>query len=163
MNTTPLHKKIIRPEDFTVRSRTGHTVVFTNGCFDLLHPGHVDYLQRARALGTCLVVGINSDVSVQRIKGPLRPIMDEQSRALVLAGLASVDYVLLFDEDTPLRLITTIQPDILVKGGDWPVEQIVGREIVSARGGQVLSLPVLEGYSTTGIIQRILRRYAHAE
>lgn len=138
-------------------------MVFTNGCFDLLHPGHVDYLQRARALGTCLVVGINSDVSVQRIKGPLRPIMDEQSRALVLAGLASVDYVLLFDEDTPLRLITTIQPDILVKGGDWPVEQIVGREIVSARGGQVLSLPVLEGYSTTGIIQRILRRYAHAE
>ena len=163
MNKNPLSKKIISPEEFTRLSRSDHTVVFTNGCFDLLHPGHVDYLQRARALGTCLIVGLNSDTSMQRIKGPLRPITDQQSRALVLAGLASVDYIIVFVEDTPHSLITAIQPDILVKGGDWPVDQIVGRDVVQARGGQVLSLPVLTGYSTTGIIERIVQLYSSAE
>lgn len=130
-------------------------VVFTNGCFDLLHPGHVQYLAEARDLGHRLVVGLNSDASVKRLKGSSRPIQDESSRALILAGLATVDSVVIFDEDTPLKLIKAILPDILVKGGDWPVEQIVGSEIVKARGGQVLSLPFAEGYSTTGLIERI--------
>lgn len=153
-------KKIILSQEFAVISSTEDTVVFTNGCFDLLHPGHVDYLQRARALGSCLVVGLNSDASVRRIKGPLRPINNEQSRALVLAGLESVDFIILFDEDTPLRLITDITPDVLVKGGDWPLEQIVGRDVVLAHGGRVLSIPVLAGYSTTRIIERIVRTHA---
>lgn len=132
------------------------TVVFTNGCFDILHPGHVDYLERARALGTHLVVGINSDASVRRLKGPTRPINDEHSRSRVLAALGCVDQIVIFDEDTPWELIKKLRPQVLVKGGDWPVEQIVGRELVQERGGQVLSLPLLPGYSTTNIIQRIL-------
>lgn len=132
-------------------------VVFTNGCFDLLHPGHVDYLYRARALGAFLVVGLNSDASVRRLKGPTRPINSEQSRALVLAALGCVDSVVLFEEDTPLELIKQVKPEILVKGGDWPVEQIVGREFVEAHGGSVLSIALLPGYSTTNIIKKILR------
>ena len=132
-------------------------VVFTNGCFDLLHPGHVDYLYRARALGTFLIVGVNSDASVRRIKGPTRPINSERARTLVLAGLECVDSVVLFNEDTPLELINELKPHVLVKGGDWPLDQIVGRDVVEGRGGRVLSIPLLPGYSTTQTIENILR------
>jgi len=129
--------------------------VFTNGCFDLLHRGHVDYLMRCKRLGDTLVVGMNTDASVRRLKGNTRPVTSEQDRAYVLASLECVDYVILFDEDDPLRLIQTLQPDVLVKGGDWSPEMIVGREVVRARGGAVYSLPFLQGYSTSGLIQRI--------
>lgn len=132
-------------------------VVFTNGCFDILHPGHVDYLYRARSLGDYLVVGLNSDASVRRLKGPSRPVNDAQSRAMVLAGLECVDCVTIFEEDTPLELIVCVEPHVLVKGGDWAVDSIVGREFVEQRGGLVMSIPLLPGYSTTSIIDRILR------
>lgn len=135
--------------------RPGRKVVFTNGCFDLLHPGHVDLLSRARALGDILVLGLNSDASVRGLKGPTRPVVPFEDRALVLAGLASVDFVTMFDEPTPLALIEAVLPDVLVKGGDWPVESIVGREAVEAAGGTVLSLPLLPGFSTTVLIERI--------
>ena len=131
-------------------------VVFTNGCFDILHAGHADLLARARAEGDVLVVGVNSDASVTRLKGPTRPVTPEDERLFVLANLGCVDYVALFEEDTPLELIEAVQPDVLVKGGDWPVEKIVGREVVQTKGGRVLSLPLLPGRSTTGIIERIL-------
>jgi len=131
-------------------------IVFTNGCFDILHPGHVDYLQRAKQLGDVLVVGLNSDRSVQRLKGPTRPINAELDRAKVLSALACVDFVLIFHEDTPYNLIKAIKPNILVKGGDWPVEKIVGKDVVRQNQGQVLSLSLLPGYSTTKIIQKIL-------
>lgn len=138
--------------------RKGRRVVFTNGCFDLLHPGHVDLLQRARALGDLLVVGLNADASVRRLgKGGARPFQGQAERAFVLAHLAAVDFVACFHEDTPLELIRAVQPDVLVKGGDWPVERIVGREIVQARGGSVHSLPLLPGYSTTALAERIAR------
>lgn len=141
------------------RRDKGERVVFTNGCFDLLHPGHVAYLSEARALGDILVVGLNSDASVKRLnKGPERPIMNEEERAAVLAGLRAVDYVTLFAEDTPLRLIEAIRPDVLVKGGDWPLESIVGREVVESSGGVVRTISFVEGKSTTGIVERILSR-----
>jgi rfaE bifunctional protein nucleotidyltransferase chain/domain len=130
-------------------------VVFTNGCFDLLHPGHVDLLARARALGDLLIIGLNSDISVQGIKGTSRPVTAWEDRALVLAGLTSVDFITGFDDPTPRKLIEAIVPDILVKGGDWPVDAIVGREAVLAAGGKVQSLPLLPGYSTTNLIERI--------
>jgi D-beta-D-heptose 7-phosphate kinase/D-beta-D-heptose 1-phosphate adenosyltransferase len=134
----------------------GQKVVFTNGCFDLLHPGHVQYLEEARSLGDVLIVGVNTDDSAGRLaKGPGRPINPERDRARVLAALACVDWVVLFDEDTPLELITALQPDILVKGGDYHLEGIAGREVVMARGGQVLALPFVEGYSTTALLDRI--------
>ncbi len=136
-----------------LRGRGG--IVFTNGCFDLLHPGHVDLLARCRALGNVLVVGLNADVSVRGLKGPTRPVTPWQDRAFVLAGLASVDFVTAFDDPTPLRLIEALRPDVLVKGGDWPIERIVGREAVEAHGGRVLSLPLLPGYSTTALIARL--------
>lgn len=139
-------------------NRPGRTVVFTNGCFDLLHAGHVDLLDRARALGDLLVVGVNDDASVRRLKGPTRPVTPLAERLSVLAGLRSVDYVTAFAEDTPLELITALVPDVLVKGGDWPVDRIVGGEVVRARGGRVVSLPLLPGLSTTAIIARILAR-----
>jgi rfaE bifunctional protein nucleotidyltransferase chain/domain len=135
--------------------RQGRKVVFTNGCFDLLHPGHVDLLARARALGDLLVLGLNSDASVRGLKGPARPVVPFRDRAVVLAGLACVDFITMFDEPTPLALIEAVLPDVLVKGGDWPVEAIVGREAVQAAGGLVLSLPLLPGYSTTALIERI--------
>lgn len=153
---TPTSLKIAAAEEVLSAIPAGETLVFTNGCFDILHPGHVDYLERARALGSRLAVGLNSDASVRRLKGPARPVNDERSRALVLAGLACVDHVVIFDEDTPWELIRKLRPRILVKGGDWPVERIVGRELVQKRGGQVLSLPVLPGYSTTNIVRRVL-------
>lgn len=130
-------------------------IVFTNGCFDILHPGHVQYLAQARDLGHRLVVGLNSDASVRRLKGNSRPIQDQQARALVLASLASVDAVVIFDEDTPLNLIKAIRPDVLVKGGDWAVEEIVGAKEVRSYGGLVLSLPFSEGHSTSSLILKI--------
>jgi rfaE bifunctional protein nucleotidyltransferase chain/domain len=138
--------------------RVGRRVVFTNGCFDLLHPGHVRYLQQARALGDTLIVALNSDRSVRELKGPARPILQEQERAEVIAALACVDYVLIFDEPTPQRVIAALLPDVLVKGGDWSVESIVGREEVEAAGGQVLSLPFVDGVSTSDIIARVLAK-----
>lgn len=133
----------------------GRTVVFTNGVFDLLHPGHVRYLQQARALGDLLIMAVNSDASVRRNKGPERPITPEAERAEVLAALACVDAVTIFDEDTPLSVITEIQPDILVKGADWAHDAIVGRDVVEARGGRVERIAVEQGHSTTSIIARI--------
>jgi D-beta-D-heptose 7-phosphate kinase/D-beta-D-heptose 1-phosphate adenosyltransferase len=133
-------------------------VVFTNGCFDILHAGHVTYLEDASGLGDILVVAINSDDSVRRLKGPTRPINPECDRALVLAALESVTYVTFFDEDTPYELIKLFQPDVLVKGGDWKPEQIVGSDIVQAKGGMVLSLPYLEGRSTTGIVEKMQQK-----
>lgn len=128
---------------------------FTNGVFDLLHPGHVQYLEEVRALGDLLVVGLNSDASVRRLKGPGRPLQDEQARARILLGLRSVDAVVRFGEDTPLQLIIDLQPDVLAKGGDYTPETVVGREVVEARGGRVAILPFLPGHSTTAIEARI--------
>lgn len=138
------------------RLRAAHkTVVFTNGVFDLLHPGHVRYLRKARSLGDALIVGVNSDRSVHRNKGPERPIVPEQERAEVLVALECVDAVALFDEETPFEIITAIQPDVLVKGADWAEDAIVGREIVEARGGRVVRVHVEPGYSTSSIVARI--------
>lgn len=130
-------------------------IVFTNGCFDILHRGHVEYLAKAAALGTKLIVGLNTDASVRRLKGNSRPVNDEQSRALVLASLLFVDEVILFDTDTPRELIEFVQPDVLVKGGDYRPEDIVGHDIVTARGGEVVTIPLTEGYSTTSIIEKM--------
>jgi D-sedoheptulose 7-phosphate isomerase len=130
-------------------------IVFTNGCFDILHRGHVDLLQRARALGTKLIVGINSDNSVRRIKGAGRPVQNEEDRKAVLLGLKSVDEVVIFDELTPENLIQTVRPDILVKGGDWKVEEIIGADFVEASGGRVVSLPLLGGYSSSSILENL--------
>lgn len=141
--------------------QAGRKVVFTNGCFDLIHPGHVRYLQKARALGDCLLVGLNSDRSVRELKGDSRPILTELERAQILAGLESVSYVTIFDEPTPAQLIQALLPDILVKGGDWEIDQIVGRAEVEASGGKVLSLPFEPGQSTSSIIQRIVGKYRH--
>ena len=135
----------------------GQTIVFTNGVFDLLHVGHVRYLQRARGLGDALIVGINSDRSVRAIKGHDRPITSEAERAEVLEAFASVDGVVIFDEDTPYDLIATLQPDILVKGADWAEDAIVGRDIVEARGGRVVRVAIEPGHSTTNIVDRIRR------
>jgi D-beta-D-heptose 7-phosphate kinase/D-beta-D-heptose 1-phosphate adenosyltransferase len=135
--------------------RAGRRVVFTNGCFDLLHPGHVRCLAEARALGDVLVVAINSDRSVRGNKGPERPLVPEQDRAEVLAALASVDYVTIFDEPTPRELIARVLPGVLVKGADWAPDQVAGREEVEAAGGRVVSIPLAPGYSTTSILQRI--------
>lgn len=137
----------------------GKTVVFTNGCFDLLHPGHIDLLYRTRALGDFLVLAINTDDSVRRLKGPKRPIFNECERAEMLAGLEMVDFVCLFSEDTPLQAILTIRPDVLVKGADWGLEGIVGRSEVESWGGRVVALPLVEGKSTSGIVERVLIRY----
>lgn len=133
----------------------GKKIVFTNGCFDILHKGHVAYLNEARKLGDYLFVGINSDSSVKKLKGPSRPINNELDRQYVLSNLRSVDAVEIFSEETPLELIKLVRPQILVKGGDWKLEQIVGGKEVKAWGGEVLSLSFVEGYSTTGIIKRI--------
>ena len=132
-------------------------LVFTNGCFDLIHPGHIDLLERARALGDRLVVGLNSDDSVRAIRGQGRPLVSQDDRAAVLRGLRSVDEVIIFDEPTPARLIEELRPDVLVKGGDWAVDKIVGAETVLGKGGRVLSLPLRAGYSTTSLIERIKR------
>jgi rfaE bifunctional protein nucleotidyltransferase chain/domain len=151
--------KIVSQEELvqvTAREkRAGRRVVFTNGCFDLLHPGHVRCLAEARALGDVLVVAINSDRSVRGNKGPERPLVKEKDRAEVMAALASVDYVTIFDEPTPRELIARVLPSVLVKGADWALEQVAGREEVEAAGGRVVSIPLAPGYSTTNLVQRI--------
>ena len=138
----------------------GRRVVFTNGCFDLLHIGHIRYLEEAKALGGVLVVGVNSDSSVRRLKGPERPILPEGERMEILSGLECVDYVIPFDESTPLELITFLQPNLLVKGGDWTKETTVGKELVENLGGEVVILPFVGGRSTSSLIETILKRYA---
>jgi D-beta-D-heptose 7-phosphate kinase/D-beta-D-heptose 1-phosphate adenosyltransferase len=151
--------RILAPEAATawvadVRARGG-TVVFTNGVFDLLHPGHVRYLRDARALGDVLLVALNSDRSVRAIKGRSRPVNPEGERAEVLAALACVDAVVVFDEETPHAIVSRIRPDVLVKGADWAADSIVGRDIVEARGGRVVRIPLAAGYSTSELIQRV--------
>ena len=140
--------------------QAGKKVVFTNGCFDLLHPGHVRYLQQARALGDALIVALNSDRSVRELKGDKRPILTEAERSEVMAALACVDFVTVFDEPTPREIISALLPDVLVKGGDWGIDAIVGREEVEAASGKVMSLAFVEGCSTTDVIERIAQRYA---
>lgn len=156
---TPPHEKILSRDQLLARfarPRAGR-LVFTNGCFDLLHRGHVAYLQAARALGDFLVVGLNTDASVRRLKGSGRPVVPEQDRAYVLAALAAVDAVTLFAEDTPQQLIAALLPDVLVKGGDYEPGEIVGRREVEAVGGEVVIIPYIEGASTTQLIARIRR------
>jgi rfaE bifunctional protein nucleotidyltransferase chain/domain len=131
--------------------------VFTNGVFDLIHPGHINYLEAARAEGDVLIVGVNSDRSVRSIKGPSRPVTPEHERAEILAALACVDAVVVFDEDTPAEIIKRVQPDVLVKGADWEADRIVGRDTVEARGGRVVRMPVDVGWSTSAILERIRR------
>ncbi len=138
--------------------KTGQKVVFTNGCFDILHLGHVDYLERARAMGNRLVVGLNTDDSVTRFKGSNRPIQDQDSRARILASLQFVDLVVLFDQDTPLELISELIPDILVKGSDYLAENIVGSEVVKNTGGEVKTIDFVPGYSTSRIIDKIKKK-----
>ncbi|OGP98371.1 MAG: glycerol-3-phosphate cytidylyltransferase [Deltaproteobacteria bacterium RBG_19FT_COMBO_46_12] len=139
--------------------QAGRRIVFTNGCFDILHVGHVRYLKSARALGGTLIVGLNSDKSVKRIKGDKRPIVPERERAEVLSSIRFVDYVVMFDEPDPYNTIAAIKPDILVKGGDWSLENIVGRDIVESYGGEVHTLPFIEGASSSRMIEDIVTRY----
>lgn len=141
---------------------SGKRIVFTNGCFDIIHTGHTRYLALARSYGDVLIVAVNSDSSVRAIKGDKRPINSEADRMETLAALASVDFVVLFSEPDPHRIISELQPDVLVKGGDWPVEKIIGGDVVQARGGTVVNVPYIEGASTTGIIERILKLYSKA-
>jgi rfaE bifunctional protein nucleotidyltransferase chain/domain len=158
----PFSSKIVTIDQFLSLRSTRFprkSVVFTNGCFDILHLGHLDYLAKAKSCGDILLVALNSDASVRRLKGAPRPINGQQERSALLAGLEAVDFVTLFSQDTPLQAIRSVEPDVLVKGGDWPVESIVGREVVESRGGRVCSLPLLEGYSTSGLIQAILEKY----
>lgn len=136
----------------------GKKIVFTNGCFDLIHTGHARYLEKAKSFGDVLVVAVNNDASVRVIKGKKRPINSEADRMEVLAALESVDFVVLFPEPDPHRIISELQPDVLVKGGDWPIEKIIGRDVVEARGGKVISVGYIEGASTTGIIEKILKQ-----
>ena len=159
MTRVPPASRVLTREEASgmaaARRAAGQVVVFTNGVFDLLHPGHVRYLQQARALGDALIVGVNADASVRRNKGPERPLNPQHERAEVLAALAAVDAVVIFDEDTPAEIVRAVQPDVLVKGADWPADQIVGRDTVEARGGRVVLVPVEPGHSTTAIVARI--------
>lgn len=149
-------KKVILQRIKVGRDMFNRKIVFTNGCFDIIHKGHADYLAKARSLGDFLIVGLNTDASVKRQnKSPERPINDEQSRAFVLASLHVVDAVVLFDEDTPLELIKAIQPDVLVKGADYAPENIVGADVVKARGGQVVTVELTEGFSTSSLLEKI--------
>jgi D-beta-D-heptose 7-phosphate kinase/D-beta-D-heptose 1-phosphate adenosyltransferase len=154
-----LNPEILSLEEAILRfgreKRNGRRVVFTNGCFDLLHPGHIGSLEQARALGDALIVGLNSDASVRQLKGAGRPVLPERERAEILAALECVDAVVIFDDLTPREVIARLLPDVLVKGGDWPGDQIVGREEVEAAGGHVVSIPVVPGYSTTAILRKI--------
>lgn len=139
--------------------QAGKTVVFTNGCFDLIHRGHVELLNRAKALGDILIVGLNTDASMRRIKGDSRPILPQEDRAFLLANLKAVDYVCLFDEDTPEKMIRALMPDVLVKGGDYQIHDVVGAEIVQQAGGRVVIIDLVKGRSTTGLIELILERF----
>lgn len=154
-----MHPEILSLEEailqFGREKRNGRRIVFTNGCFDLLHPGHIGSLEQARALGDALIVGLNSDASVRQLKGAGRPVLPQLERAEILAGLECVDAVVIFDDLTPRQVIARLLPDVLVKGGDWPGNQIVGREEVEAAGGRVVSIPVVPGYSTTEILRKI--------
>ena len=146
-------------QEFTSLSlwkKQGEHIVFTNGCFDIIHRGHVDYLARAASLGSKMIIGLNTDNSVRRLKGNSRPISDEYSRAFVLAAFAFTDTIILFDEDTPYNLIQFIQPDILVKGADYKEENIIGADIVKARGGQIITIDYVPGFSTSSIIQKLM-------
>ena len=147
-----LEEAILR---FGCEKRNGRRVVFTNGCFDLLHPGHIRSLELARALGDVLIVGLNSDASVRQLKGEGRPVIPERERAEILSALESIDAVVIFDALTPREVIAALLPDVLVKGGDWPGDQIIGREEVEAAGGRVVSIPFVPGYSTSAILQKI--------
>jgi rfaE bifunctional protein nucleotidyltransferase chain/domain len=146
---TDLSKQVIRWQE------EGHKIVFTNGCFDIVHLGHIDYLEKAQALGQKLVLGLNTDASVSRLKGTSRPVVNEYARSRMMAAFAFVDAVVLFDEPTPLELIELVQPDILVKGDDYSIETIVGADFVIAKGGAVKTIPLVKGYSTTSLIQKI--------
>jgi D-beta-D-heptose 7-phosphate kinase/D-beta-D-heptose 1-phosphate adenosyltransferase len=137
----------------------GKRIVFTNGCFDLLHVGHIRYLEEAKALGDILIVGVNSDASVRKLKGPKRPVLPVEDRTEILSGLGCVDYITVFDELDPLALITSLQPNVLAKGGDWTKEQTVGKEVVERSGGEVVIIPFVEGASTSNLIETILGRY----
>ncbi|MDD6185026.1 MAG: D-glycero-beta-D-manno-heptose 1-phosphate adenylyltransferase [Bacteroidales bacterium] len=152
-----IERKIVGRDFFTEKAHELHRqkVVFTNGCFDVLHFGHVHYLLEAKKLGDILVVGLNSDNSVRRLKGPARPINGENERAFVLAALSFVDYITVFEEDTPLNLIKIVQPEVLVKGGDYALDQIVGADFVSQNGGIVTTIPFVEGYSSSRIIEQL--------
>jgi rfaE bifunctional protein nucleotidyltransferase chain/domain len=154
-----LHPAVLTLEELILQfgpgKRNGRRVVFTNGCFDLLHPGHIKLLEAARSKGDALIVGLNSDKSVHALKGPGRPVIPQQERAEILASLECVDAVVVFDELTPQKTVAVLLPDILVKGGDWPGNQIVGREEVEAAGGKVVLIDVVEGYSTTEILRKI--------
>ena len=156
-----MHPRVLTLQQTIVRfgreKRNGQRVVFTNGCFDLLHPGHIRSLETARALGDVLIVGMNSDESVRRLKGEGRPVIPAQERAEILASLECVDAVVIFDELTPQRVVAELLPDVLVKGGDWPGNQIVGRAEVEAAGGKVVLVEVVPGYSTTEILKKIRR------
>ncbi len=145
-----------------MRKNRGERIVFTNGCFDLIHTGHTRYLQQARQAGDCLVIGVNSDESVVQLKGDKRPIVSLNERLEVLAGLQCVDYVIPFSETDPFQLISSLRPTILVKGGDWPLDQIIGKDIVEAEGGTVFTVPEIHGQSTSNIIDRIVERYKSA-
>ncbi len=155
--------RVVTVADFlTVRAALraeGKRLVFTNGVFDILHRGHVEYLNHARSLGDALFVGVNSDVSTRRIKGDKRPLVPQGDRMFLLANLRAVDYVAPFDEDTPLGIISAIVPDILVKGADWPIDKVVGKDVVEAAGGRVLTIPFVPDRSTTNIVERIIERY----
>ena len=154
MQLSDLQNKIITISQWADIPRQGR-IVFTNGCFDILHLGHAVYLAQARALGDCLVVGLNTDRSVRGLKGPDRPVNPEDARAFLLASLACIDYVILFDEPTPEKLIHAVCPDVLVKGGDYNPDQIVGADFVRQHGGIVTTIPLVEGYSTTQLIQKM--------
>jgi rfaE bifunctional protein nucleotidyltransferase chain/domain len=153
-----LKAKILTMDDLVKRVtfwRTlGEKIVFTNGCFDILHQGHIHLLSACKQEGDRLIVGLNADASVKRLKGETRPINDEKSRAIVLAALGDVDAVILFEEDTPLNLIAILQPDVLIKGGDWSIDKIVGADVVQENGGVVKTIPYLDGFSTTAIIKK---------
>ena len=154
-----IKEKIINDENIdsllTYWRLKDNRIVFTNGCFDILHRGHIEYLSRAASMGDILVVGLNSDKSVKKIKGDERPLQDEYSRALVLASLKQVTGVYLFDEDTPYNLISRVKPDVLVKGGDYKVEDIVGADVVKSNGGEVVTIDFVDGYSTSGLIDKL--------
>jgi len=153
----PLEELVEIVKDLKAR---GKKIVFTNGCFDLLHRGHTRYLAQAKMLGDVLIVGLNDDTSVTTLKGEGRPILSAEERAEVLAALTAVDYIILFEELTPERVIAALEPDVLVKGGDWEPEQIVGKELVEAKGGQTVVLPFVKGSSTSEIIQKILKHHS---
>ena len=159
MTSDKIRSRAEAVEQVATWQQEGKRVVFTNGCFDIVHLGHIDYLEKARALGDALVLGLNTDASVSCLKGPMRPVVNENARARLMAALQFVDLVTLFDEPTPLELITTLQPDILVKGDDYAVDTIVGADVVLGRGGSVQTVALVPGYSTSGLIQKIVVAY----